>query len=171
MATIRRGVAPWLGETNLRAALCPGFLRGSLLGRGGWFASTPPGALIPSGQHCARGGTVASAVARTTDRWITCCGNAERARKTKWKGVMLFFSYSLNILFVLRAVFNSSNRRVWKILFTFFLLKIVVWNVVLLPTVRFISLGLLFRGCCNIGKWFFFQRLARIQQAEPDFPQ
>lgn len=39
------------------------------------------GALILARQHCARGGTVASAVAWTTDRWITGCGNTKRARK------------------------------------------------------------------------------------------
>lgn len=81
--TTHGGVAPWLGEINLRAGLCPGFLRGSPLGRGGWFASTPRGTLILTRQHCARGGTVASAVARTTERWITGCGNMERVRKQR----------------------------------------------------------------------------------------
>lgn len=81
--TTHGGVAPWLGEMNLRAGLCPGFLRGSPLGRGGWFASTPRGTLILTRQHCARGGTVASAVARTTERWITGCGNMERVRKQR----------------------------------------------------------------------------------------
>lgn len=44
------------------------------------------GALILARQHCARGGTVASAVAWTTDRWITGLSEYGEGEKTKEKG-------------------------------------------------------------------------------------
>lgn len=59
------------GEKSPRVGLRPGFLCGSSVGCGGRFASPPPGPFILTWQHCARSGTAARAVARTTDGGIT----------------------------------------------------------------------------------------------------